>query len=185
MADETLEPTPPEETPDNEPQPDLPVDETPVPAEAPAETPSDVAPADTSTDEVVPATDDAVLPVEAPTADVPPDPIITDPVLPDAPADPVFDVPLPLLNPAAVITLETMPDETKTAIKDAIDSHANYWGEYQHFECPVASCPRDFLSYAEMVSHTVTDHRPEDLAAPAGTRARYDRYDNFIEYQEV
>jgi hypothetical protein len=126
-----------------------------------------------------------VTPATAPPPDVPPDPIVTDPDLPDAPQDPIFAVPIPLLDPAAQEAVAVMADEDKTTVKAAIDSKQNYWGQYEHFDCPVAGCGHDSLSYAEMVSHTVTDHRPEDLAAPAGQKATYDRYGNFVAYVGV
>jgi hypothetical protein len=168
-------------------------DETPVPepetAPPPADTPAPPPAADTPAPaaEATAASEDApvVTPATAPPPDVPPDPIITDPAMPDAAQDPIFEVPIPLLEAGAQAVVATMPDEDKTAVKDAIDASKNYWGEYEHFECPMTGCGFDSMSYADMVSHTVTAHHPEDLAAPAGQKATYDRYGNFLGYEEA
>lgn len=181
MTDEPLESTPAEET--IEPV----VDETPTPdTNVPAEP--------VSTDNVsqadAPVVDDTPVEIVAPVVepddvspDPPEDPIITDPVLTDVPVDSVFDVPLQLLDTAAVAVLADMPDEDKTALQAVIST--DYWGEYEHFQCTMPNCQKDFLSEAAMVSHVATEHQPADVDTPVGSVVIRDRFNNLVGYEEI
>lgn len=166
-------------------------EDTPVEA-APADAIADDAPVVDAVDSAVSAPDEDSPPVEivAPviepddvSPDPPEDPIITDPVLPDAPTDAVFDVPLELLDPPAVAILETMPDDDKTILQTGIAQ--DYWGDFEHFQCIIPGCQRDFLSYAAMVSHVATEHQPADMDTPIGSVANRDRFNNLVGYEEV
>lgn len=171
MTDEPVEATP------GTPPPEAVLEATETPAEAPVVNDAPVSALDpvAAPEGVV---DTLVLDEEPPA-----DPIITDPVLVDAPVDSVFNVPIEQLDTAAATVLETMPDAEKEVLQTFITT--NYWGAYEHFECAFPNCQRDFLSEADMVSHLATEHRPEDADTPIGQRAVYDRFGNLVSYEDI